>query len=104
MKSDIYLLADTLEDDLASSYGGDEFYDKALRVLRENRYDLRGENIMEITESDPYDVDDYLEVIGQFVGRDSEYSVSFVLEDSREKDFTPKIEFVSGLEDFLGPE
>lgn len=104
METDIYLLVDTLENDMAESYSGDEFHRKALKVLDEKCYKLKRENIMEVHESDPYDVDNYLEVIGEFSGQDSEYSLSFVLEDSRGEDFSPSMEFVAGFDDFSGPQ
>ncbi len=104
METDIYLLVDTLENDLAESYSSEEFHSKALKVLDEKGYSFKRENIMEIHESDPYDVDNYLEVISEFSGESSEYSLSFVLEDSREEDFRPSIEFVAGFDDFSGPQ
>ena len=103
MDTDIYLLANTLENDLAESYSGDEFHSKSLKVLEEKGYSLKRENIMEVNESDPYDVDNYLEVISEFSGESSDYSLSFVLEDSREDDFRPSVEFVAGFDDFSGP-
>lgn len=103
MDADIYLLVDTFENDLNESYSGDEFHSKALRVLDEKGYSFKRENIMEVHESDPYEVDNYLEVISEFSGESSDYSLSFVLEDSREEDFRPSVEFVAGLDDFSGP-
>ncbi|AOV95068.1 hypothetical protein AQV86_04050 [Nanohaloarchaea archaeon SG9] len=102
MNTDIYILADTFENDLAESYRSDEFHKKALRTLEEKGYQFKRENIMEIHESDPGEVDNYLEVITEFSGDSSDYSLSFVLEDSRKQDFRPSVEFVAGFEDFSG--
>jgi len=54
-------------------------------------------------ETDSFDVDQYLEVIGQFTQGSSEYALRFVLEDSSDEDFRPSVDFVSNTVDFSGP-
>lgn len=100
-ENDIYELAVQFENDLAEAYGGDEFYERAVRILSENGYSIEHESIFEVQEEDPQDVEQYLEVIGEFedAGNVPSY-LSFVLEDSRDEDFRPSVEFVSGLDDF----
>jgi hypothetical protein len=100
-ENDIYDLAGQFENDLSEAFEGDEFYDKAVKVLSEHCYSLEQERIFEVHEEDPQDVEQYLEVIGKFEDRGEVPSyLSFVLEDSGEDDFRPSVEFVSGLDDF----
>lgn len=101
VENDVYDLAGQFEDDLAEAYSGEEFYDRAVRVLSEHGYSLEQEGILEIHEEDPQDVEQYLEVIGEFEDPEEVPSyLSFVLEDSRRDGFRPSVEFVSGLDDF----
>lgn len=99
-ENDIYDLADQFEEDLAGSYCGDEFYGKAVRILSEHGYELEEENILEMHPEDNYQVEEYLEVVGKFSEEGGvSSSLKFVLEDSRQEDFSPEIEFVADLDD-----
>lgn len=101
MANDIYDLVHQIDSDLADSYTGDEFHDKAVDLLEENGYCLNEESIVEVHETDPQEPDRYLEVTGEFIDDEISTYVSFVLEDSREEEFTPSVSIVSGLEEFI---
>lgn len=99
-ENDIYDLVDQFENDLTGSYSGDEFYDKSVRILSEHGYVLEKESILEVHPDDDYAVSEYIEVIGEFSDKEHISSfVKFILEDSRQEDFKPEVEFVAELED-----